>query len=384
MRGAALSALVVLAVMGCRGSNEEVLGGYRVVDPGEIVPVQTEARFYSVRDVALSGEALWVLEGTPPFVTRVSLVSGDALQFGAEGEGPSELRSPWGIQPVEGPSRDAGVRIWDLGNSRVSTFDAEGSFQGSERLSPQGIIRARSDIREVSYADPFRIRAGPSGVFVAVFPGRVNRTPDFSGGALWQADWKLQPWLEMARFGEYALPGSDGLREWAAVPLWDACDGVAVLWSPESGTVLWLGPQGQVLRTAPVPADPEPLALEDIERYLRRMSRLELGPGHEKAGINFASAARSLRGEFAEDRPFATDLRCQGEEAAWIRRFDTSLDPLGRSQEWLRVSPDAAPLEVSFPTGFSPVLFTSDRAFGFLEAPSGDQRLAWWSEAPVD
>ena len=131
-----------------------------------------------------------------------------------------------------------------------------------------------------------------------------------------------------------------------------------------------------VAQTAPVRVDQTPLSLEDVERYLRQMSRLELGPDHEEAGINFASAARSMRGEFAEWRSFATDLRCEEGEAAWIRLFDTSVDPLGRSQSWLRVSPDTSPRQVSFPRGFTPALFTSDRVYGLLEAPNGDQRLA--------
>lgn len=378
-----LSPLMLVAVVGCQPSEEPVVTSSRVVEAAEIVPVATEARFFSVRDVSLDGDVLWVLSGVPPFVTRVSLVDGDAVEFGAEGEGPAELRNPWGIQALGGPG-EGGVRIWDLGNGRVSTFDSAGAFQGSERLSPQGIVRARNDIRDVSYADPFRIRAGPFGVFVGVFPGRVNRTPDVSGGSLWRADLQLEPGLEMTRFGDHASSGSEGLREWASVPLWDACDGSAVLWSPETASVIWLDQQGGVAQTAPVRVDQTPLSLEDVERYLRQMSRLELGPDHEKAGINFASAARSMRGEFAEWRPFATDLRCEEGEAAWIRLFDTSVDPLGRSQSWLRVSPDTSPRQVSFPRGFTPALFTSDRVYGLLEAPNGDQRLAWWCEASVD
>ena len=377
------SVLILLVLVGCQPSEEPVDAPTRVVEAGEIVPVPTEARFFSVRDVVLSGDDLWVLEGASPFVTRVSLASGEALRFGGEGEGPAELRNPWGIQALGEPGA-SGVRIWDLGNGRVSTFDSTGGFLGSERLSTRGIVRARNDIREVSYADPFRIRAGPSGVLVGVFPGRVNRTPDLSGGSLWRADAQLEPGLEMTRFGEHASSGSDGLREWASVPLWDACDGSAVLWSPEAASVIWLDQQGRVVQTVPVQVDQTPVALEDIERYLRQMSRLELGPDHEEAGINFASAARSMRGEFAEDRPFATDLRCEEGEAAWIRLFDTSVDPLGRSQRWLRVSPDTSPRQVSFPRGFTPALFTSDRVYGLLESPNGDQRLAWWCEASVD
>jgi hypothetical protein len=378
-RGSALSALILLVLVGCRPPEEEVVGRSRLVDPEEIVPIPTEARFFSVRDVALSGDALWVLEGAPPFVTRVSLVRGEVVEFGGEGEGPSELRNPWGIQPAVGPGA-AGVRIWDLGNGRVSTFDPAGDLMGSEPLSTRGIIRARNDIREVSYTDPFRIRSGPSGVFVGVFPERVNRTPDLSGGSLWRADVRLEPDAEVARFGDHVPSGSDGLREWTAVPLWDACDGSVVLWSPGASRVIWLDAQGRVTHSAPVEVEQAPLDLQDIERYLRQMSRLELGPDHEEAGINFAGVARSMRRQFAEDRPFATDLRCQEGEAAWIRLFDTSLDPVGRSQEWLRVSPENPPLGVTFPTGFTPVLFTSNRVYGLLETPTGDQRLAWWSE----
>ena len=170
------------------------------------------------------------------------------------------------------------------------------------------------------------------------------------------------------------------LREWAAVPLWDACDGGLVLWSPKRTEVQWLDSLGQTTLAVPVRVTTDPLSLQDIERYLRWMGRLELGPEHEGAGVDYERAAIERRTLFSDRRPFATDLKCESYGTAWLRLFDTASDPLGRSGEWLRVPMDRAFERVRFPVEFTPVLFTPEGVYGLYESPEGYQRLAWWDQ----
>jgi len=380
-----LAAVVVLlsALAGCSFASREATVEVRIVEASEIQFLPTEVQFVAVRDLVLAGEALWVLDGAPPFVTRMSLGDGEALQFGREGQGPGEFLDPRAIQPTVRPDT-VGIRVWDFENNRVSSLDSLGDLVGSERLSDEGRIRARTDIRDVSYGDPFRVRSVGTDIVVGHFPRRIDRTADLVMGSLRRADDRLEPGPELARFADHMAEGTSSLREWAAVPFWDVCDEAVVLWSPASAEVVWLDLQGEVRASAPVEEDSAPLSLKDIEAYLRRMGRLELGPKYEEAGINYTSMAQSYRHRFAEWRPFATDLRCQSREVAWLRRFDTSWDPLGRGEAWLKVSTDGTRQKVRFPVEFTPAVFTEQGAYGLFEVPEGYQRLAWWSGEPAD
>ena len=334
--------LSLIALLSCSSDSSGLLDEVRWVQQSEIQLLSTSARFVDVRGLVLAEEALWVLDDGPPFLTRVSLADGRFVQFGAEGRGPSELLVPWAIQPR--PDADPrGIQVWDLGNSRVSTFDPQGHFIDSERLSDEGRVRARADIRTVSYADPFRVRNAGAEVVLGSFPGRVNRTSDMGMGTLRRADRRLTLGPELVQFADHTSRGVASLKEWAPVPLWDVCDEVVALWSPASAEVAWVGLQGEVQGTVSVKLDPTPLSLDDIEAFLRWMARLELGPDYDKAPIDYASAARKSRDRFAEFQPGATDLRCEPGAAAWLRLFDTASDPLGRGHVWVRVTPVPLP-----------------------------------------
>jgi len=114
------------------------------------------------------------------------------------------------------------------------------------------------------------------------------------------------------------------------------------------------------------------------------MSRLELGPDHGSADISYEAMARSVRNRFADERPLATDIRCQGRETAWLRLFDASDDPVGRSRSWLRVSRDGSVIRTVFPDTFEPLLFAPGRVLGVKSMPDGTNRIARWTEALGD
>ena len=163
--------LVAIVVCACLpGSSRD---GINLLEVGsnDIQAVTLDARFVSVRDMVLDSGVVWVLDGAPPFLSRVALAEGGTLQFGVEGRGPGELLNPWAIQPGPGPG-EPGIRVWDMGTHRVSLFDTLGGLQTSENLSEEGMIRARVDIRSVSYADPFRVRSEGNTTVVGDFPRR--------------------------------------------------------------------------------------------------------------------------------------------------------------------------------------------------------------------
>ncbi len=333
--------------------------------------------FSAVRDVAVHGDVVWVLDGTPPFLTRLSVTGEVAHQFGDEGEGPTELVNPWAIV-----ADSQGVRVWDLGNRRVSAVSPDGVTMGSQRMSDASGARIRANIRDVSYANPFRIRRWGSGLVFSHFPQPVDRTADMASGSLRWADQNLEPAARIYAFSDHVQRGSTSLREWASLPLWDVCDEVAVVWSPAEERLLWMESDGQVRARAEAGLDPVDITVSDVEAYLRWMGRLELGPGHQGGNIDYAALAARSRDRFADTAPVATDLRCESREVVWVRLFDTSTDPLGRGRTWLRVAESGAVAGVRFPIDFTPFVFTGEGVVGVVTSPDGLQQLARWVAAP--
>ena len=241
---------------------------------------------------------------------------------------------------------------------------------------------ARSDLRYVSYADPYRIRKHGTTTLAGFFPRRLDRTGDFASGSLRHADRRLTPGLELIRFSEHMDGGASGSKEWAAVPYWDLCDQTVVLWSPTFSQVSWLDLEGREIGSVRVEGTTRPIELHDIETYLRWMARLELGPNYDGEGIDYAGMARAHRDRFVDRHPGPTDIRCESGTVAWLRLFDTSVDPLGRGQGWLRVSREEGLRRYEFPNEFAPAVFTAEGAYGVWEMPEGYQQLAWWSRQP--
>lgn len=231
---------VVVGIVACGCWPGSSRNGLDVLEVGskDIQAVTSEARFVSVRDMVLDSGVVWVLDGAPPFLSRVPLAEGRTLQFGVEGQGPGEFLNPWAIQPEPGPG-GPGIRVWDLGTHRVALLDAAGGLQASESLSEEGVIRARSDIRSVSYADPFRVRSEGTTTLVGDFPRRVDRTGDMAAGSLRRADHRLGAGPFLVHFADHVEGGTPSHLEWAGVPLWDLCEGAVALWSPSSAQVIW-------------------------------------------------------------------------------------------------------------------------------------------------
>jgi hypothetical protein len=375
---------ILLGVVGC--SSTPALPAFQVdtILSREIEPLPAEASFTAVRDIVVSDGFLWVLDGAPPFMTRIDRETGEALRFGSEGKGPGEFLDPWAIQPAV-DTESSHVLVWDLGALRVSEFDQRGQLLTSDRLSDEGRVRARSDIRDVSYGDPFRVRSDGQRFFMRQYPGRIDRTADLLWGSLVSTNRLMELGRPLVSVSDHVTDDASRFREWAPLPFWDFCDGTVAFWSPALAAIRWLHPanEGRVQRDVPLDADP--LRPRDIQRYLRRMARLELGPEYENAAFDYDALARRYRDRFPAQRPLATDLRCESRDVAWIRLFDTRHDPLGRGTEWLRISARGSVEGYRFPPTFTPFRFQEGGVLGMLEVSGGHhQILALWRQDPTN
>jgi len=343
------------------------------VEEWEAHPLSTDARFVSVRDMVLSGGFLWVLDGAPPFLTRISLETGEAIRLGRKGDGPGEFLDPWAVQPTADSS---GILVWDFGAYRVTEFGLSGTHLSSMTMSQEGRILVRSNFREVSYADPFRVRSTPQGYLAGSFDRRLDLTADFPSGSIRLSSPHLDPGQDIVDLRDLLEPGLESMKEWAPIPFWDACGGSLVVWKPSTGEVVWFGADWTPQAQATFGLAPHEIEIQDVERYLERMARLELGPQYHTHEIDFAMMARRNRDRFATERPIVTDLRCQKTGTAWLRLFSTNTDPLGRGSDWILFGMDGPRHHVRTPAGFTPFLFTSEGHFGSSELLGGDQAIA--------
>jgi hypothetical protein len=335
--------------------------------------------FTDIREIVPVEGGAWVLDGAPPHVTLLDEAGGIVVQFGEDGSGPEEFRAPWAMQ-VFGLGDVAQVAIWDLGNARVSTFSTEGALVSTRRIETGTLDGIRLDIRNVTYADPFRVRQSRGRFVYGRYPGTVSQTWDLlRGEVVASSSVELASPMLVAPLTEpVTFSASAELTELRALPLWDACtEGSVLVWRPDLGSLRWVAPDGSTLREREPPFGPRAMTHQDVVGYLRLMARLELGVEPEEKGIDIDAMARSSREYFADWAPLATDLRCGAGEEAWLRLFDTTHDPLGRGSLWITFG-DEDLRSLRFPDGFSPFAFEDTGVLGVLEDDLGFQRVARW------
>lgn len=331
--------------------------------------------FAAIRDLGTAPDAVWVLDTSPPFLTRIEHSGGRVVRGGDRGEGPEDLLFPIALQV----DPDSGMaHVWDLGARQHKVFDATVSLIRSERLRGGDWAR-RTDFTDVSYADPYRVRLDARGTVVIDMPTRLDVTADLPRASLVRADLALETRSEVVAFSDHMRTAREDPGEFAPVPLWDACGGDLVLWRPASHDLAWLDDDGSVAAQVPIPGHPSPIREADIVFYLEKMIRLELGPNYAEAGIDLDVMARDVRAQFSDELPFVTSVRCQAGGAAWLRLFDNRTDPLGHGRRWLRVTSTGAVDAFEFPPSFEPLTATPRGVLGSFESSDGVQWLAEWT-----
>lgn len=345
--------------------------------PGDIQVLPGSTGFFGVRDLAVQAGSIWVLDSDPPFVTRIPLEGGPAHSFGDRGGGPREFQDPWAIGEAESEPGSS-IAVWDLGGRKVSYWAESGAFLRSEVIAQEGTILARADIREVSYVDPLRVRTIGGKALVGNFPRRVHREGDVTSGSLRLGTPTLFPERTVVEFRDHVNPNGPLNRVWTAAPLWDACPGSIAVWSPGRGSVVWYDTDGSELFSSSLTLAEIEITEEDILAYLKRIARLELGPGASvPASIlrQFVNRAGTL---FAETHPGPVDLRCESDGVAWLRLFGTLTNPIGKGRFWLRVAKGGETEAFELPTQFEPFRFLPGTVYGAVSDATGLQRLAVW------
>lgn len=372
MRLRFLPHLVACAIGSACGGSDASFEFRRVPTEALVFPYPG-VEFTAIRDVVSTPDAIWVLDGSPPFLTRIERPGGPVVRGGARGEGPADFAFPVALQ-ID-PERRT-VHVWDFGSREHKVFDATISLVGSERLRGAAWARRR-DFDQVSYADPYRIRVRAGGAIVVDAPIRLDVTADLRSASLVYADRALGTRRQAVVFADHMETAREDPGEFAAVPLWDACGSDLVVWRPASHDVAWIA-DGAVTASVTIPGRPARIQVTDIALYLERMIRLELGPNYTEAGIDFDVMARTARPQFADHLPFVTSVLCRAGGAAWLRLFDNRTDPLGHGRRWLRVSRTGGIEAIEFPPLFEPLTPTARGVLGSLGFPDGVQWLAEW------
>lgn len=344
-----------------------------VVTADELLQMEPTVEFLDIRSTVSVPGGTWVLDSDEPYLTFIADdAAGTVTRFGPEGDGPGELRQPVAMQATA-----TGLDVWDVGREEVVSFDQTGHVLAIRRLSSERGGWIRPDMAEVSYLDPWRVRRLADHVVYARFPEGLTHPGEAASGALVASIDELGLGETIVEYRGLVPTGRDAQSQFAAVPLWDACDDQLVVWDPRRSEVRWHDARGQDLATIPVEIQSPPITEDGVVRFLRHMARLEIGPDFESAGIDFSAMAADLKSDFGERGPAITDVRCAAPDVAWLQLFDMSEDPLGHGSTWIRVGGDTPPEAVVFPEHFRPIEFGIDVLLGSDEGISG-QTLSQW------
>ena len=336
---------------------------------------------WGVRDILEHRGTVWALTGSAPFVHGFTPAGSRVAAFGTAGEGPGEFRFPHGLWPGDS---EGTLTVWDAGRSAALTVSSSGKLLASRQLSDPGVIR--SDIRTVTFGDPFRVFRTDDAVVLGHYESGVSGADDLWRGKLVRASGNGQAVEEVVVDFARDLPGAarrPGMPSvLTPVPLWDGCpDGQVAVLDPIERT-LYLHVPGQSGPDAiPLPWRPEELQRVEKFRYLRHQMAAELR-NQDVPASEIDRLAKSVlvdaEGMFPDEAPIGVDLRCS-RDRVWIQEFDGASHPLGYGPRWRTVSrhaPGPRFGQVTFPAGFMPYRITDSRAVGVVTDDLSLQRLA--------
>lgn len=375
-----LLVVVTLGIGACAPKLPDTLTGEVEISSSALTTFIEGEELWGVRDIIESGEVIWVLTATAPFLRGYDRSGRVLADFGGSGDGPGEFRNPWILSAA---TSSGGVVAWDLATRRRSRFDAAGHFVTSTATA---ITResVRADIRSVTFGDPFRVVEDNTGVWTASYPGGIRRGDDFWGGKILRhAHGDVEPAVVV----DFAvdLPGAASrvpAMGLGPVPLWDGCaDGVVAVLDPVDRSLHLYRPGGTKDRQIALPWTGRVLSHEERLGYVRAMMRNETrGTNVADEEIDRTAADMLARAgdQLAAEAPLGIDLRCSPGRI-WIQEFDGSSHPLGYGRTWIAVARDDAGPRfqgVVFPDGFTPYRLTDSAAIGVVTDSFELQRIA--------
>lgn len=370
--------LAVIAGLSCTDPHLEP-SPVRLTRDRIVIVSPVDQPLWGVRDAVVSNGTVWTLGSTAPFVQVFGPSIGWHRTFGRQGQGPSDLRSPYNLWTRES---SGSLSVWDPGSSRILKFSTAGMVLFTHNSPTVGTVR--SDIEEVTFGHPFRALRLSSGIIVPRYKSGVNHGADlWNGQLLLLREGGTDPLvvLDFAR----ELPGAAtalAATFLVPVPLWDHCteDRIAVL-DPIAGT-LFIFSIGDKLPTAiDLPWESVVLSSQARLAYVESRVRAELGDrdvSQEEIRRYALEAVNRVQDLFPSHEPLGVDLRC-APGRVWIQEFDATAHPLGYGTQWRMMSTDTAVSQVfrvAFPTGFTPLRFSEAGATGLLTDSLGFQRVA--------
>lgn len=373
IRGVIGFGFLMVAGVACEQQPRETAVPVAVIASESLERLPVAVTFSEVREIVVAGTAIWVLDGAPPFVTRIAKGGQhEAVRFGRGGDGPAELR-----RPVALASTERGVQVWDVQLDKRVSYGFDGSLDQVGRLSHERSGWIRSDMDQVSHLDPWRIRrVGDSTMYVRL-PRGMTHPIHYASGSLVRADENLGSAQIVLELSDLVPRDKRSLGHFPAMPLWDVCPTGFALWNPRSEQVEWRSPEGQIVDSVSVPSRGEAITIDGVERFLRRMARLELGVPLNTTDIDLRAEAERRRPQVGSLGPAFVDLRCGSDERVWLRRFDLRVDALGDGRDWLVVYPGGALEHIRLPSGFEPLAFERDLVLGVVQLPEGQVVHAW-------
>ena len=378
---ALVSMLLILGAPSCGSDRVGDIAPLRIgVEALKLVSPADDA-LWEVRDILEHRGTVWALTGSAPFVHGFTPGGARVAAFGTAGEGPGEFRYPHGLWPGDS---EGTLTVWDAGRSTALTVSSSGKLLASRPLSDPGVIR--SDIRTVTFGDPFRVFKRHDAVVLGRYDSGVSSGDDLWRGKLVRASGNGQAAEEVIVDFVRDLPGAarrPGMPSvLTPVPLWDGCpDGQVAVLDPIERTLYMFGPGRSDPDAIPLPWKSQELQRVEKFRYLRHQIAAELRnqdvPASEIDRIA-KSVLADAEGMFPHEAPIGVDLRCS-RDRVWIQEFDGDSHPLGYGPRWRTVSRGVlGPRfgQVTFPAGFMPYRITDSRAVGVVTDDLSLQRLA--------
>ncbi len=381
-----LSALAALTLTSCESGSPH--SATVEIDAAALTVFDEGEQLWGVRDVVRSGDAIWALTETEPFLRAYSLSGRLLAEFGSLGEGPGELRNP---RAVSAAASDGGVVVWDLATGSRPVFTAEGTLVSSAPV-PNVRRRARMDIESVTFGDPFRVAEGDGGTLVVDYGTGPNLPDDMWSGTIVRVAADGSETAALVDF-DADLEGAESrtttLMGLAPVPLWDRCpDGRIAVLDPVAVHLRLFGPDGSSdgssREPVPLPWTPRALLQEELVGYIRARMQVEtreqdVSPAEiEQAAAEAVANAGDM---LPSETPLAVDLLCSGDRV-WAQEFDGLAHPMGYGRAWwsVLVEPGADRYgrveRVIFPERFAPFQITDSTATGIVTDAIDLQRVA--------
>lgn len=356
------------------------------IEVAEAPTLVDDADLVQIRDLRIDAEnRIWVLSRHAPLVRVYGSDGGRIAAFGELGQGPEEFRAPSHLIEIGG----SGMGVLDAGHSNIRAFAADGTLLEAQEVAME--FRLPLAMRDIYFGDLGWTWAVEGGFLQDRYP------PPPAGGPMqlqqaydfWAGELVLLPEdggeprtvLTLADYSTFSPDEPPAPRPLSAGPLWDLCPGDEfVLHTGATSELVRVGMDGSVRRRDPVqlplgPVDGDIL----LDWMVAALSTQPPMPGDTPEALRGrASAVAEMAEPNLEPTVPPTRLRCDPRGRVWIQLFDMDHDRRGYAREWTVVGAEGELLaHVTFPEGFHPIRFGTDRVVGIVRDEFDAETVGW-------